>query len=204
MNRLFMVGAVVSQLIGGLSCSSSPVEFSVGPEGKPGIQGPAGPTGPQGPAGPMLPISGARLKAQWYSGADGSRDFQHTFYDVGQDIVCSWQVVNGVSYCLPPIRSALYFKDAQCNDPAVGFVPDVCWSIDDEPDFVRAGAGCGGVGTIYHRGDLISPPAFIYKKEGNSCVGNSLPNGWVMFDVGAPVDLSKFVVGEIMSEIPAL
>lgn len=199
MIRLFLWGAVAFFF----GCGGDPIPFTVGPKGDKGAQGPAGPTGPQGPAGPMLPVSGARLKAQWVSGDDGSRDFQHTFYDVAQDIVCSWQTVDGAMYCLPPIRNALFFKDAQCNSPAVGFVPDVCWSIADEPDLVRAGAGCGGTGTLYHRGDQITPPAFIYSENNGSCVGNSLPANWIMFDIGAPVDLSKYVAGEIMTEISA-
>lgn len=64
-----------------------------GANGKDGVDGQPGPAGAAGPAGQDAAMSGSRLKAIYWHGADGSRE-SHGFLDTELDAVCSFLVLD--------------------------------------------------------------------------------------------------------------
>jgi hypothetical protein len=63
--------------------------------------------------------SGSRLKAKYYVGADGSKQFAFIWRDTERNEDCSFQrAEDGSLRCLPPAGAApSYFADAACTQP---------------------------------------------------------------------------------------
>lgn len=131
-----IIAALALVLVAG--CDSGPQHLVVdnleqGPPGATGQQGPAGKdglAGEQGPAGKDATISGSRLKALYWHGADGSRVPQGRLLDTELDLECSFQVLDPATpdeaRCVPAFEvwefsafesptcaeTRVYFKDA--------------------------------------------------------------------------------------------
>jgi hypothetical protein len=87
-----------------------------------GADGEQGPRGAPGPAGQDVVVSGDRLRARWYLGQDGARQFAG-WYDEKMDLECSFALAgDGVVRCLPmsDVRADVYFKEdleSPCSEP---------------------------------------------------------------------------------------
>lgn len=95
-----------------------------GAPGRDGAQGPAGAPGergaegPAGAPGPGQNTDGARLKALYLAGDDGSRQWiGWVDSEIGQ--ACSYRTVNGVKRCLPERDGVLAYGDPECSVPVV-------------------------------------------------------------------------------------
>lgn len=85
----------------------------VGPQGAPGAQGPSGPPGPAS----ATVLGGSRIKAQWYEGADGSRQPTGRLWDAQLEIFCAWQRSGNAVRCLPESVTPVAYLDASCSLP---------------------------------------------------------------------------------------
>jgi hypothetical protein len=101
-----------------------------GEEGPPGPQGPAGEKGEAGEQGPpgdpaeAVTVSGARLRARYIQGGDGSKQFVGWF-DAQLGYQCDFGAFDGQFRCFPPAKTVLVvtapflpivFADATCTE----------------------------------------------------------------------------------------
>lgn len=95
------------------------------PGGPPGPQGPQGPQGEPGTPGPVGPegsggnVSGSRIKARFFAGADGSQGIMDPYsggmWDSQLEIACSWRTAtDGAIRCVPLLTAAVQYIDDQC------------------------------------------------------------------------------------------
>jgi len=94
--------------VGGATSASSTATSGAGGNGAGGSEmGPAGYT------------SGSRLKAHYFVGADGSRQFR-AWYDSQLDMLCDWaRATDNKTRCLPPVRldteTYTYWENSDCT-----------------------------------------------------------------------------------------
>jgi hypothetical protein len=88
---------------------------AVGPAGEQGPAGAKGDPGPAGPAGQASNVDGARLKAKYLVGSDGSRQFL-TWHDTMLDSDCAYG--GSPSVCVPgkPTAGSRIYDDAGCSN----------------------------------------------------------------------------------------
>jgi len=118
--------------VGGATSASSTATSGAGGNGAGGSEmGPAGYT------------SGSRLKAHYFVGADGSRQFR-AWYDSQLDILCDWaRATDGKTRCLPLVRldteTYTYWESSDCTGKNVVkapyFLGDLIGSNLTGPDF---------------------------------------------------------------------
>jgi hypothetical protein len=144
--------------------------------------------------------SGTRLKARWYVGADGTRQWAFNWFDSERNEECSFQpATDGVLRCLPTGTAAIYtyYLDAECSQPAVAHAaPSGC-----NAEAVRYLTQSEIVGCEY-RTRLTSPGQLMqqttqYTLSGESCVEVPLPATYVLRRPGAEVPPTSFVAAEI-------
>lgn len=165
----------------------------VGSQGEPGAPGPTGATGakgadgtdgmagPQGPPGaaPMDQVtSGARLKARWRVGEDGSRMFAG-WHDSQLQVECEFKrAADGTERCVPgnpaslsgsPNEPAplLFFTDSGCTQPILA-VRIGCAS----PTYVHAASfDCDTTLRAYAVGGVLPMPGgLVYRLSAGSCL----------------------------------
>lgn len=99
-----------------------------GEPGEPGVKGDPGDPGEPGKAGPAgkdATLSGSRLKARYWVGADGSRQ-PIGFFDSERGENCTFQAVGPAEpdavRCIPPFENITlnYYSDASCTQYAAG------------------------------------------------------------------------------------
>jgi hypothetical protein len=62
--------------------------------------------------------SGTRLKAAYYVGGDGAKQFAHWVDSARSNETCSFQTASdGVLRCLPQVVYAQFYSDAKCTQP---------------------------------------------------------------------------------------
>ncbi len=173
---------------------------NVGTQGAPGMPGPAGlqgPAGATGPAGAVQIASGARLKAKWRVGDDGSRDFVH-WYDSALNVDCAFErAADGVDRCLPVTYTnstmatsyEVFYLDSMCTIPLV-IMSAGCAS----PIYVHtADWACASAQHVWHLKAEIMPPPFIYKQfNAANCANIPTPAG-TMFNTDPETPAASFV-----------
>lgn len=169
-----------------------------GEPGPTGLPGPRGATGPQGPQGEQgLPgaagsdgapatTDGTRLKAIYYTSADGLKAPWGAFWDATRETTCSVAITdNGDLRCLPQYGYAA-FADEDCTTEVV--FPSL-WGFDG--DLARRGKNEDGA-TVYRNVTLGSEAAeaTFYIKSGENCY--ALADGAFRGTYRAP----RYVTGE--------
>lgn len=98
-----------------------------GASGVSGVSGENGANGAQGPAGKDAQSSGSRIKATYFVGADGSRQFKAMHDSVLDDDVFVTKAADGAFRWLPYQYKAqcAHFTDDQCTQR-------VCWKLYGE------------------------------------------------------------------------
>jgi hypothetical protein len=193
MKRLLIVS-----LVGGMCAGCAGEQGPEGSQGPAGVEGKAGAPGEKGdPGEPGTPgepgkdalLSGARLKARFWVGEDGSRQLIG-LYDTDRDEACSFTaspVESGVARCLPPFfPESLDFGDDQCTI-AIGpeeLIANKWVYAAFDGLFWKASA------------ETITPPS-RYQKNGQSC--DPLPNS-ATFHVWKSIPPSAFVEGSEVLE----
>lgn len=157
-----------------------------GPKGDPGPQGPAGEQGPQGDPATALTASGARLRARFIEGADGSREFIG-WHDDMRNEDCSFRTKYNELRCYPvdgiiieTVNDVGLFLDAACTVPV--------WSFNETGIKYIFAAG----GKVYPVGaNLVG--AVAYKIQNGSCV--SIGSCSTCKDTKPALMTSAFVLG---------
>jgi len=139
-------------------------------------------------------VSGSRLRAQYLTTTDGTRQFQGWF-DQSLKFSCHFSAAeDGQTRCLPDAATPLAgaFSDANCMQPLVQ--ADV--SCSDTPAFAsKSSSGdCGPTAQIFAVG-AAQTPTQIYYASGTSCVPGSPPANQKFYALGAKIDPSMFIAG---------
>jgi hypothetical protein len=161
-------------------------------------------TGAGGQTGEQA-LSGTRLKAYWYTGSDGSRQFAQRWYDSMLKADCAFQPgPDGVVRCLPQVSfgNALY-SDATCTVAvAVAILKNACtttpspWTALSVPDATACNKFSSkyfSVGAAYTGPQFISSPG-----SAQPCVENTGTNAlyaspmYDIFALGTMLDLGMF------------
>jgi hypothetical protein len=196
-----------------------------GPQGELGPQGPAGPTGAPGPAGPQgaqgdpgpagpigpaggLYASGARLRARFLAGTDGSKQFAGWF-DMQRNEACNFILaIDGTTRCLPAnVAYSYHFKDAGCSVPLASVSKAGC-SSPPAPIYVQVSGGldaqtCAFKGnTVRSVGAKIAAQP-VYAGSPASC--SQVPQAsWTpyydLYDLGAAIPSADFVSANYVTE----
>jgi hypothetical protein len=151
--------------------------------------------------------SGSRLKAQYVSGADGSKTFIG-MYDTQTKHECAYAfAADGMTRCLPfgplVVQSTIYYGDMGCTQPILN-VPKTCTT---PPPYVStAETTCGGNTSfhVYPSGAAFTPGAMIYLITGSgtskACTGIKPAMGADWVATGKEIAASTFVEGTVMME----
>jgi hypothetical protein len=149
------------------------------------------------------PVSGARLKAKYRSGADGSKAYlPGSWYDSQRQESCAfYRASDGKERCLPLeegyAQAGFYFTDAACTVPLaiapLGCAPKYALGTTGESCYGSSGGYAYKISSI---GANVSP-AMIYSKSGADCYGGQASQSIAYYTVGAEVPPSSFVEGSV-------
>lgn len=148
--------------------------------------------------------SGSRLKAKYYVGSDGSKQFIG-WHDSMLNVDCAFVLASdGTTRCMPYYPEAAliatYFSDSGCTQAlalvATGCTPPIYGS--------QSQAGMGGacatgfdrilqVGAAYTGASYTGAPA--------SCIATPSPSAYVLYSLGSEVAPSTFVAATIQTDM---
>jgi hypothetical protein len=147
--------------------------------------------------------SGSRLKARYYAGSDGSKQFIG-WHDSQLNADCSFvDYSDGTKRCMPSVQGSVgtYFSDAGCAQPLI---------------LVQTGPGCTvpkyaakstpnscpsspGTLTLYNVGPSFTGTAFSGTASSCSKVTTTLP-GYAAYSLGAEVPPSTLVAATVETD----
>jgi hypothetical protein len=142
--------------------------------------------------------SGSRLKASYYVGADGSKQFAYFTDTARGNETCAFSTAgDGSIRCLPSgaYVIATEYSDSSCTLPVAETT--TCAS----PPYAiqtSAGTNCGGYTT--HIFAVGAPVSTFYVKSGTSCISEATPAGYTYVSVGAEIAPSSFQAATIQAE----
>ena len=152
--------------------------------------------------------SGSRLKAQYYSGSDGSKAFAGMIDTMTMHTCAFVTASDGTFRCLPSgpdvLASTDYFGDKGCTMPILN-VPKAC--MTPPPYIATADTTCGGAAKfhVYPSGSAFTPGADVYARVGSGTTAACVPvkttsthGDWV--SAGAEAAASTFVQGTLKTE----
>lgn len=188
----------------GQSATGPGSSFTAGQPGASGVSGAdgaPGASGAQGPPGKDAQSSGSRIKATYYVGTDGSRQFK-AMHDtqLGKDVSGVLLADGKYHWLSQETRSlcGLYFSDSECTQR-------ICWSpgpcYGSQGSWVE-GSGCSTSEThIVAVGVLVPDATPIYTLSGANCIAaGSTGTNKVHYRMGAEIPPSTFVEAEIITE----
>ena len=147
--------------------------------------------------------SGSRLKAQYYTGSDGSKAFAG-MYDTQTKQDCAYATAaDGMTRCLPAgthvVASTEYYSDMGCTMPILT-VPKAC--MTPPPYVTTFKAACNGAATfhVFPSGAAFTPGTDIYFGDGTACVKVKPKAGADWVSAGTEIAASTFVQGTLASE----
>jgi hypothetical protein len=147
--------------------------------------------------------SGSRLKAKYYPGADGSKQFIG-WHDSMLNIDCSFDTASdGMTRCLPQATGAgAVFADAACTQP-LAEVTKGCTA----PAYIRSftpgnGACAAGTDHLFAAGSLFTPGPTIYIGSPMQCTGvpSSNVGEFDLYQEGTEVDVTQYVAASVQTE----
>ncbi len=177
----------------------------VGPAGAPGAIGPAGAAGAvgqQGIPGSGGAISGARLKARYRLGDDGSREYiAGGWFDSQLGGNCSFQrAADGIDRCLPNMRTAspyqsIRYLDAACTQEVLFYyVPfGACPSNFDHGYAAKTEPSCTEELHVYALGPDAPQGTPLFAKAGSCTVSSPVGSDLAAQPILAEVSPSAFV-----------
>jgi len=184
-----------------LGCSSP----GAGRDGAPGAKGEPGPPGMpgmDGQAGKDAAQSGSRLKAQWMTGGDGSRQFWDWFDSTTAQTCAFEPATDGKTRCLPAkyYGLRLVFLDNACTMPIV-YQKDINGQTPPAPAVVYAHAEEID-GDVYVKiGPPVPEPLTYYTAQMGQCfVFISSPVDKEFFYDTLGLDPAFFVEGSIVTD----
>ncbi len=131
-------------------------------------------------------VSGSRLKARYWVGEDGSKQFAG-WYDSQREEACSFQDYgDGVPRCRPSSGAfASYFLDSGCTVPLFNVYDTECSTA---PKYGTALSGC--TTQLYQL--AANTPSMVYVGKPGACTGTMPPAGYTYYS-GTLVSASVFV-----------
>lgn len=147
--------------------------------------------------------SGSRLKARWYVGDDGSRQFLG-WYDAELKTDCSFgRGFDGALHCLPSVGVTTTFTDADCSQPIFSQTSRSC--ADGPPvigsmDSVDGASQCAVYRQRYFAVGAEVVPEALYMLSGSLCKEATVDPSRTYWSVASEIPLSRFVSGEIVTE----
>lgn len=145
--------------------------------------------------------SGTRLKARWYVGADGSRQFVN-WYDSELGTECYFQDSgDGVLRCLPIVRASVHYTDETCSRLLFSSVTSACGetplTIGAVP--VKVSGACAPQ-YKYYKPSAKTVPTQVFALSGSECIAQEIDPKLTYWTAGAALPVSSFVAGEIATE----
>lgn len=140
--------------------------------------------------------SGSRLRVQWMTGDDGSKQFSG-FYDSKRKETCGWRkLYDGNTYCTPAAGVAYSnFSDAGCTQQPVMVVAP----CTPAPLYTVTYNACAADVHVYQRGAKLAL-ATIYTGTPSQCIALPPTVGYDYFALGAEIPPSAFVSATIVTE----
>jgi hypothetical protein len=178
-----------------------------GSDGEAGAPGARGTPGEQGPAGKSVAVSGERLRARWYVGADGARQFAG-WYDSELDFECSFALAaDGLTRCLPvsDVRADVYYQTVpdDCSKP-YGFRPtSACSGMRLAAYAVGLDrALCPAPTIVYAIGAEVDPETVSVSDWDTECdyAGSAALGAGQLFSLGEPVSPSIFAEATVETD----
>lgn len=150
--------------------------------------------------------SGSRLKARWYVGADGSRQFLNWFDSEVQAECYFARGRDGALRCLPSplgesVLSTALYADEECSSRVAAFSAASCGSAQPNVVVIQDQAGtdaCAQTPYRYHRVGAEVPAGEIYTLQGTACTVSPRDPARTYRLVGAEIPAAGFVAGEIV------
>jgi hypothetical protein len=143
-------------------------------------------------------VSGSRLKAKYYVGNDGSKQFIQ-WHDSQLDADCYFaQTASGLR-CLPAyITANAYYADAACSVALFLSPKPACGTTAPVPKLgIKATTANGCTTTQYFLVTKVPFPAQLYLTSGSTCTLAPASTATALdpydFFTGMPTDLSQFV-----------
>lgn len=146
--------------------------------------------------------SGTRLKARYYSGADGSRQFLNWF-DSELGTQCSFaDLGDGVLRCVPPVTGVVHYADSACTQIIYSTINNPCGAT--QASFLRvpypdSNGACSPQYRYFEPGAQTTPQT-LYNRSGTGCVEVNVDAGQTYWFAGAELPITSFVSGQIVTE----
>jgi len=143
--------------------------------------------------------SGSRLKARWYVGDDGSRQFLD-WQDTELNTACSFTTgADGTLRCMPigGAAGAYYFSNATCSTRLIS-VPQAQCTQGSQPEFgIYTETTCGA--SKYHIFPVtgVVQPANIYTGSPAACTPLAALAGYTFYSAGVELPASRFVAANV-------
>lgn len=147
--------------------------------------------------------SGSRLKARYYAGADGSRQFLN-WLDSEFDAECYFtDTGDGTLRCIPwaSVSTTAHFADSQCKQLLFSLPSAACGT---SPTIARAlipnTFGTCAQQYKYYQPGTKTAPVQVYALSGANCISQPVDAKRTYWFAGAELPISSFVSGEIVTE----
>jgi hypothetical protein len=146
------------------------------------------------PSAKADPVDGTRLKAEYITASDGSKEYiDGVWYDSQRSEVCAFTTAgDGQNRCLPSGVTATGFSDAMCTQPLLALTSGCAM-----PAYVltTTTSTCGGApGTNVYAVGASTTPTALYLQNGTSCYQAGAPgSGFSYYTAGAEVAPTSFV-----------
>lgn len=143
--------------------------------------------------------SGSRLKAAYYVGSDGSKQFAHWVDTARNGESCAFAPASdGSTRCLPSsLQYTFYFSNAGCTLPLLILQSD-CSPPAYASTFV--GSTCTTTSTGIFPVTTPSGLATVYVKSGASCTSTPTSAGYIYYSTGALIPASSFQDATLQTE----
>lgn len=141
--------------------------------------------------------SGARLKALYLNGADGSKQFSMRWFDTARNEECTFRTFSldgSKSVCLPSYEIVSYvqgYTDASCTSPLYALIGDCNQKLPKYVVVHNSAAACGAPPTLHLLG-----PKYVgdrYEKGTDGVCRRAMPGNSGFNELGAAVPSSSFV-----------
>lgn len=152
--------------------------------------------------------SGSRLRAMYFTDAQGDRLFRGTWFDRELGAECAW-TGGPTPRCVPARTDTAYFTDAACTAPVVVTAPpqdppDAC--ADPLPAYIavrRDPCVYDSVDQVWSLGAPVATPAslYVFNADTGACTATTADPSSAYFAAGPEVPLDRFVGGELVDDL---
>jgi hypothetical protein len=145
--------------------------------------------------------SGSRLKAAYYVGGDGSKQFAHWVDSARNNEACAFTVAaDGATRCIPTsIAYTLKYADAQCVLPLLE-TPSGCALSAYVSTFTSSSCPTATVSTGVFPVAALTTPVALYLKAGPSCIATSVSTAYSYYSTGPVISPASFQDAQLQTQ----